>query len=57
LAGVERKALARLLVSGVSFTAAVSPAALMGALALVTVAYLVLVYVVKRWFFKHYQLD
>ena len=33
------------------------PAALMGALALVTVAYLVLVYVVKRWFFKHYQLD
>ena len=33
------------------------PAALMGALALVTVAYLVLVYVVKRWFFKRYQLD
>ncbi len=33
------------------------PAALMGALALVTVAYLVLVYVVKRWFFKHYQMD
>ncbi len=33
------------------------PAALMGALALVTVAYLVLVYVVKRWFFKHYQLN
>ncbi len=33
------------------------PAALMGALALVTVAYLVLVYGVKRWFFKRYQLD
>ncbi len=33
------------------------PAALMGALALVTAAYLVLVYVVKRWFFKHYELD
>ena len=33
------------------------PAALMGALALVTIAYLVLVYVVKRWFFKRYQLD
>jgi P-type Mg2+ transporter len=33
------------------------PATLMGALALVTIAYLVLVYVVKRWFFKHYQLD
>ena len=32
-------------------------AALMGALALVTIAYLVLVYVVKIWFFKHYQLD
>ncbi len=33
------------------------PAALMGALALVTIAYLVLVYVVKRWFFKRYHLD
>jgi Mg2+-importing ATPase len=33
------------------------PAALMGALALVTVAYLLLVHVVKRWFFKRYQLD
>jgi Mg2+-importing ATPase len=33
------------------------PATLMGALALVTIAYLVLVYVVKRWFFKRYQLD
>ena len=33
------------------------PAALMGALALVTIAYLLLVYVVKRWFFKRYQLD
>ena len=33
------------------------PAALMAALALVTVAYLVLVYVVKRWFFERYQLD
>jgi Mg2+-importing ATPase len=33
------------------------PAALMGALALVTIAYLVTVYGVKRWFFKHYQLD
>ena len=33
------------------------PAALMGALALVTIAYLVSVYVVKGWFFKHYQLD
>ena len=32
-------------------------AELMGALALVTVAYLALVYVVKRWFFKRYQLD
>jgi P-type Mg2+ transporter len=32
-------------------------AALMGALALVTMAYLVLVHVVKRWFFKRYQLD
>jgi len=33
------------------------PAALMGALALVTAAYLATVYVVKRWFFKRYQLD
>ena len=33
------------------------PAALMGALALVTIAYLLLVYVVKRWFFDRYQLD
>ncbi len=33
------------------------PAALMGALAPVTVAYLGTVYVVKRWFFKRYQLD
>ena len=33
------------------------PAALMGALALVTIAYLVTVYGVKRWFFKRYQLD
>ena len=33
------------------------PAALMGTLALVTIAYLVLVYVVKGWFFKHYKLD
>ena len=33
------------------------PAALMGALVLVTITYLVLVYFVKRWFFKHYQLD
>ena len=33
------------------------PAALMGALGLVTVAYLLLVYGVKRWFFKHYQLN
>ncbi|MGO9173534.1 MAG: magnesium-translocating P-type ATPase [Rhodomicrobium sp.] len=32
-------------------------AALMGALALVTIAYLVLVYFVKRWFFARYQLD
>ena len=32
-------------------------AALIGALALVTVAYLVLVFFVKRWFFKRYQLD
>jgi len=33
------------------------PAALMGALALVTITYLALVYVVKRWFFKRYKLD
>jgi hypothetical protein len=33
------------------------PAALMGALALVTIAYLVAVYGVKRWFFKRYQLN
>ena len=33
------------------------PAAVMGALALVTVAYLALVFLVKRWFFKRYQLD
>ena len=33
------------------------PAAVMGSLALVTVAYLVLVYVVNRWFFKRHQLD
>ena len=33
------------------------PAALVSALALVTVAYLALVYGVKRWFFKRYQLD
>ncbi len=33
------------------------PAPLMGAMALVTIAYLVLVYVVKRWFFAHYKLD
>ena len=32
------------------------PAAIMGALALVTIAYLVAVYVVKRWFFKRYGL-
>jgi Mg2+-importing ATPase len=32
------------------------PAALMGALTLVTIAYLVTVYGVKRWFFKRYQL-
>jgi hypothetical protein len=29
----------------------------MGALALVTIAYLVLVYFVKRWFWARYQLD
>ena len=33
------------------------PAALMGAIGLVTVAYLLLVYVVKQWFFSRYQLD
>ena len=33
------------------------PAAFLGALALVTVAYLALVFLVKRWFFKRYQLD
>ena len=33
------------------------PAPLMGALALVTIGYLVLIYVVKRRFFEHYQLD
>ena len=32
------------------------PAALMGALALVTIAYLVAVHYVKRWFFKRYQM-
>ena len=32
-------------------------ATLMGAIALLTVTYLVLVYVVKQWFFKRYQLD
>ena len=32
-------------------------AALMGAIALLTIAYLVLVFVVKQWFFKRYQLD
>jgi Mg2+-importing ATPase len=32
------------------------PATVMGALALVTVSYLVTVYGVKRWFFKRYQL-
>ena len=36
----------------------VAPSApLMGALALVTIAYLVLVYLVKRWFWARYQLD
>ena len=29
----------------------------MGALALVTITYLVIVYVVKQWFFKRYKLD
>ena len=33
------------------------PAALIGALAMVAIAYLVLVFLVKRWFFKRYQLD
>ena len=33
------------------------PASVMGALALVTVIYLALVFFVKRWFFKRYQLD
>jgi len=33
------------------------PAAVIGALALVTGAYLVSVYIVKRWFFEHYHLD
>ena len=33
------------------------PVPLMGALALVTIGYLVLIYVVKRRFFEHYQLD
>ncbi len=32
-------------------------AALMGAIALLTIAYLLLVFVVKQWFFKWYQLD
>ena len=32
-------------------------AALMGAIALLTIAYLLLVFVVKQWFFKRYQLD
>ena len=31
------------------------PAALMGALALVTIVYLIAVYGVKRWFFNHYR--
>ena len=33
------------------------PAALVGALALVTVTYLATVYGVKRWFYAHYKLD
>ncbi len=33
------------------------PAQLLASLALVTAAYLVLVYGVKRWFFRHYQLN
>ncbi|MGC2461729.1 MAG: hypothetical protein WA446_12280 [Steroidobacteraceae bacterium] len=33
------------------------PAPVLGALALVTVTYLVAVYAVKRWFFARYQLD
>jgi Mg2+-importing ATPase len=32
------------------------PAPIMGALALVTMAYLVTVYSVKRWYFARYQL-
>jgi P-type Mg2+ transporter len=32
-------------------------AALMGAIALLTISYLVLVYAVKQWFFKRHQLD
>ena len=33
------------------------PAAIMGALMLTTLAYLVAVHAEKRWFFKHYQLN
>jgi len=33
------------------------PGAFLGALALMTIAYLVLVFFVKRWFYKRYQLD
>jgi P-type Mg2+ transporter len=33
------------------------PAPVLGALALVTVTYLVAVYAVKRWFFARYQLN
>jgi hypothetical protein len=33
------------------------PAPVLGALALVTVTYLVAVYAVKRWLFARYQLD
>jgi Mg2+-importing ATPase len=33
------------------------PAEVMGALALVTIVYLISVYLVKRWFFAHYQLS
>jgi Mg2+-importing ATPase len=32
------------------------PASVMGALALVTISYLLTVYGVKQWFFKRYQL-
>jgi P-type Mg2+ transporter len=32
------------------------PAEVMGALALVTIVYLISVYLVKRWFFAHYRL-